>query len=132
LSAIVELARSRIPPTAEGLNWKTMSGSYVIWLELEEARSKLLEIKWLRVTTDAIQGSPTTVPIAPERLRQHSLKAYPDGTVDHDPQTTDRWREIVVHPGDWLSMRAEASSDGMADPFNRLSAGTTMFDLPVI
>lgn len=62
-----------------------MSGSYVIWLEMEEARSKLLDIKWLRVTLTAIPGSPTTVPIAPERLRQHSLKAYPDGTCRPRP-----------------------------------------------
>lgn len=102
-----------------------MSGSYVIWLEMEEARSKLLEIKWLRVTLTAIPGSPTTVPIAPERLRHHSLKAYPDGTVDHDPQTTDCWREIVVHPKDWLEIRAEQQQP-------RPVTHGTMFGLPVI
>ena len=91
-----------------------MSGSYVIWLEMEEARSKLLDIKWLRVT----------LPIAPERLRHHSLKAYPDGTVDHDPQTTDCWREIVVHPKDWLEIRAESQP--------RPVTHGTVFGLPVI
>lgn len=85
---------------------ESLSPLAIIWKELHDARLLLLDVRWIRVTTAAFAGSPTTVMLSPERVRLHALRAYPDG-VDADLALTDRWRELVIHPKDWLVLRKD-------------------------
>lgn len=79
----------------------------VLWGELVYAREQVLEIRRIRITPDALIGSPTTVPFTRERLRTMYLRAYPGGVVDAELGQTDRWRELLIHPVDWWDMLVE-------------------------
>lgn len=82
-----------------------------IWYAREQARPLLR----IRVTTDALQGSPVAVPITPEQARQIRLVAVPlpegETAVEADPHVYMRALELIVHPADW--------SDVLAHPIMR-------------
>lgn len=87
----------------------TMSLLKPFWDEIRQAREQDREVRWIRVTADAIPGSIVTTPITPERARQIALRAEPDFgsdyTVDTDPKLILRPSlEIVVHPEDWAEL----------------------------
>lgn len=67
----------------------------------------------VRVTTDALYGSPVLVPITPERARTLArlvaIHNWDDSTyvVIADPGDYERAYEILLHPGDWVTLRTE-------------------------
>lgn len=81
-----------------------------VWGELLYAREQLLDVRRIRVTVDAIPGSPAVVPFTPERLRTMYLRAHPDGVVA-ELAATDRWRELVIHPEDWHDLVLDSYTD---------------------
>lgn len=89
----------------------TMSLLKPFYEDLRQAREQDRDVRWIRVTKDAIPGSITTTPITPERARQIGLYEYEDGQsgrsagVDTDPKLIARPPlEIVVHPEDWAEL----------------------------
>lgn len=100
-----------------------------VWGELLYAREQLLDVRRIRVTVDAIPGSPAVVPFTPERLRALYLRAHPDGVVA-DLVATDRWRELVMHPRDWHDLVLDSN-----DHFNELELNPNperVFGVPVL
>jgi hypothetical protein len=65
----------------------------------------------IRVTTDAIQGAPVSVPITPERARVLArlmmVPTQPEPTVVADPMDYETMMEIVMHPADYCDVLKE-------------------------
>lgn len=110
-----------------------------LWNEIHEAKGEFLEVKWIRVTMEAIEGSPMTAPITPERLRLHAQirvvrqdapsEPLCEG-VEHDPRAFEDWREIVIHPADWSAALREPP--GQIDPLNFHRSPPTYYGVPVL
>jgi hypothetical protein len=67
----------------------------------------------IRVTVDALKGSPVLVPITPERARQIRLVAVEDRgefTVEADPEVWLRQLELLVHPADWMEVQIDSGA----------------------
>lgn len=80
-----------------------MSVAALIFSERNQARERMRPIIHIRVTTDAIPGSPVAVPVTPERARTlGKIWAFPDGTVE--AAFDGRALELLVHPEDWYSL----------------------------
>lgn len=111
-----------------------------IWSELIEARREQQEIKWIRVTRDALPRSPITCPITPERLRLHAQiivaephkpsERFVTGVV-YDPQTFETWRELLVHPVDWAEALRERPEPNTIAPLD-MTKGPRYFGIRVI
>lgn len=74
-----------------------MSVLHVLEGELREARARQLQVARVRITDAALEGSPVTVLISPERARIARLSA----------RDLERVREIVIHPADWNEVLLE-------------------------
>lgn len=73
----------------------------------------------IRITPDAIPGSPVAVPVTPERARTLGrLIALPtkDGepSVTADPSDYERMLELLLHPQDWAQAKQEANELAMS------------------
>lgn len=81
-----------------------------------EMRAAALEdrpVRHIRITEDALRGSPVALPITPERQRTVGrLRAYPGGGVDADLAMACWELEIVVHPVDWYGVLAATALTG--------------------
>lgn len=92
------------------------------------------QIVRVRITMDALKGTPVALPVTPERARvAGALRAIPDprtgeALVVADPAWGERFLELLLHPADWLEARHFASSYGA-----HLDAGEkpTLMGLPV-
>lgn len=99
--------------------------------EIHEARSRQLEIVQIRASTAVPRGIVGATPIAPERLRVlkpyvvHLFGRSPD--VFADPVAEERWREIVLHPADFMDLRKQT------DPYYGYQPGEPdrVFGIPV-
>jgi hypothetical protein len=59
----------------------------------------------IRVTVDALQGSPVSVPITPERARAIGrLMMVPGGSVVADPRDYETKLELLMHPADYCEV----------------------------
>lgn len=59
----------------------------------------------IRVTTDALPGSVTSLPVTPERARVIGrLLAVQDLGVVADPNSTETLLELLIHPADWAEL----------------------------
>lgn len=76
--------------------------------EVQDADARMLKVVHVRVTPDAIPGSPVLVPFAPERLRLLAahLVELPRGNAAlvADPEAQQRWRELLLHTADWMAV----------------------------
>lgn len=75
--------------------------------ELSAAHLRDLEVVQIRVTRDALAGSPVAVALTPERARERCTTA---GEPDYE---AERWREILVHPDDWAATVRDALVNGV-------------------
>lgn len=74
--------------------------------ERHDADVQLRPIIHIRITKDAIPGTPAAVPVTPERARTLGrLWALPDGSVD--AAYDGRALEVVIHPEDWSRLLTE-------------------------
>lgn len=87
------------------------SSTEALMREIDSATMLARPLLHIRVTTDALRGSPAAVPITPERARRVRLRAFEgrdgEAVVDGDPEVYLRSLEIVVHPADWADVLAE-------------------------
>ena len=72
--------------------------------EVNDALKEALTVLHVRVTPDALEGSPVAVPITPERARRIKLIMLPGGAAEASPEVTERCREILLHPHDWATV----------------------------
>lgn len=74
--------------------------------EIHDARATGYQhIVHIRVTTDALQGSPVTVPITPERARAIGRLMMVQGHgVVADPMDYETRLELLVHPQDYSDL----------------------------
>lgn len=120
-----------------------MRVSEVLARELRELRARdnarALVIQ-VRVTPDALYGSPVLVPITPERARTLARLVAVHNWDDHtyvviaDPEDYERAYEILLHPGDWVTLRTEPDvlATGMLSYDPRCRAGAwRVYGVPV-
>lgn len=89
----------------------------VIARELRAARESALELVRVRVTSDAIPGSPVAVPFTPERaraLRTYVVELEHIGALAGADPELERARELVIHPDDWRALELER---GLGTPY---------------
>lgn len=97
-----------------------------LYAEINEARAQCWNVLHVRVASDAIRGSVTTVAITPERARTlAALEVRGDETVEVAMSRTLSMREILVHPEDWNELLKEAEPQRDVTP-------TSVFGLPVV
>ena len=83
--------------------------------ELNDAALGYQEIVHIRVTMEALLGSPVSVPVTPERARTLAqLRLLPNGAVVADPVSYERLLELLIHPADWVEVLKEAGAAGAA------------------
>ncbi len=76
----------------------------------------------MRVTTDALPGSITSVPVTPERARALGrLLLVPDANgqplgVVADPMDYEKMLELLIHPADWHDLLLEKLPGGEYPP----------------
>lgn len=75
--------------------------------EAVEACIACRDIIQIRVTADALPGSPVALSLTPERVRQHALVGYTQGVIA-DLRWQDRTLEIIMHPDDWRDVLVDA------------------------
>jgi hypothetical protein len=102
--------------------------------EICEAELEDREILRLRITPEAIAGSPVTVPVTPERARLLRLLMYPGETVDADPELVARFAlELLIHPRDWYALLCERGRDGhfVVEPSATAASVARVLGIPV-
>lgn len=81
-----------------------MIASHALRREIESAWEQDRNVVQIRVTTDALEGTPTAVPLTPERLRALDLSPTFDSNVTP--------LEVLVHPRDWADALSEIPGHG--------------------
>ena len=83
-----------------------MSTMETIWREVNDARSTGYQsIVHIRITTDALEGSPVTVPITPERARTIARLMIVKGHgVVADSMDYETKLELLMHPEDYMAL----------------------------
>jgi hypothetical protein len=111
----------------------------VIYQEIADAEvTGYKRIVHIRVTTDALPGSPTSVPVTPERARTLGrLIALRDprggeATVAADPSDYERMLELLIHPQDWADvLRGADMFAGELAPGMRPGEPDSVYGIPV-
>lgn len=85
----------------------------------------------VRVTTDALPGSMTTVPVTPERARVLGrLLAVQDSGVVADPLWFEKAQEVLIHPEDWVKLLSEVPGYAHQGALS-IDGSTRIFGIPV-